>query len=500
MGSVFNSVQDGDLTHVEFWTTSNNAGYELYVYDGSFGTQLAYQAGTCNELGYYSIPLSVPVPLTNGQQFSVAVKMTTPGYNRPLPIEYQLAGVVDPPIQIGASFERHLDSDPWTDAGLTWGENVCLRARVTTGASPTPTPTPTTIPTPTPTPTLTPTPIPTPTPNPSPTPTPTPTPTLTPFPCSYIGYAFVDNMVVPTGTGVRILDGSTILGTTTTGLLGLDNNRFYLPNILAGIGTEVNFQVWYEALGEWLPADETAIHKEFSQVEVDLHAWSNVPPIPTPTPMPIPTPTASVAIECVSAPVGGPTDVDITITTSDPDGIGSATITLAVDTSVVEVIDVAGGDLGTVYWNTVGSTTTMAAATGGSPGPAGTFTFATVTLSAVEGSGECSDLDIGVTSMYDATLGEPQPVSPDPIADCTFCIVRRLEGDIHPLGNGNDVIDSADFQLVAQGLVEAILLVGNAFLAADVNDSGTLDSADMQLIAQYLVGSITAFPGGMYIP
>jgi len=77
MGNVFDSGQDGDLTHVEFWTTSNNAGYELHVYDGSFGTQLAYQTGTCDELGYYSILLSIPVPLTNGQQFSVAVEMTT---------------------------------------------------------------------------------------------------------------------------------------------------------------------------------------------------------------------------------------------------------------------------------------------------------------------------------------------------------------------------------------------------------------------------------------
>jgi len=75
-----------------------------------------------------------------------------------------------------------------------------------------------------------------------------------------------------------------------------------------------------------------------------------------------------------------------------------------------------------------------------------------------------------------------------------------LEGDVHPLGSGNYAIDSADFQLVAQGLVGTITLTGNDFLAADVNDSGTLDSADLQLVAQYLVGTITAFPGGTYIP
>jgi C1A family cysteine protease len=155
MGSVFNSGQDGDLTHVEFWTTSNNAEYELYVYDGSFGTQLAYQAGTCDELGYYSIPLNTPVPLANGQQFSVAVEITTPGYYFPLPAEGCLedGGVVlaDPPIQTGVSFYSE-DGRSWDDLG-PYGFNACLRARVTTSAGPTPTPTPTPTPGPTPTPT-----------------------------------------------------------------------------------------------------------------------------------------------------------------------------------------------------------------------------------------------------------------------------------------------------------------------------------------------------------
>ncbi|MCK5654552.1 MAG: hypothetical protein KAH98_05385, partial [Dehalococcoidia bacterium] len=142
MASVFTSQQSGDLTHVELWTTADNAQYEIYVYDGSFGSQLAYQAGTCDELGYYSIPLSSSVSLTNGQQFTVAVKMTTPGNNYPLPIELQLPGLVEPPIQSGVCFVRNFDYDPWEDVA-PYGYNVCLRARVTTGVPPTPTPTPT---------------------------------------------------------------------------------------------------------------------------------------------------------------------------------------------------------------------------------------------------------------------------------------------------------------------------------------------------------------------
>jgi len=209
-------------------------------------------------------------------------------------------------------------------------------------------------------------------------------------------------------------------------------------------------------------------------------------------------PITWVAIDCASVPEGGTADVDIIINTQDPDGIGSATITLTGDPSVVSVGDVTAGDLGAVTWDTVGSTTTIVSWTGGSPGPTGTVTFCTVTLHAeIPGS---SALDIEVTSLYDGTAGNPQPITPSPVTDCIFSIDGRLEGDVYPLGAADGVIDSADFQLIAQHIVGTITLVEPDFLAADVNDSGTVDSADLQLMAQYLIGTIDGFPGGDYIP
>ena len=135
MASVFTSGQDGNLTHVDFWTTSNNAAYEIYVYDDFFDSQLASKTGSCAEFGYYSIPLTTPVSVTNGQQFTVAVKMTTPGYDYPLPVEYQIADYCEPPIQTGVCFIRHLDTHLWDDAAGD-GVNVCLRAKVTTEPAP----------------------------------------------------------------------------------------------------------------------------------------------------------------------------------------------------------------------------------------------------------------------------------------------------------------------------------------------------------------------------
>jgi C1A family cysteine protease len=134
MANIFTSTQDGSLTHVDFWTTSNDALYDIYVYlDGDISDglqdQVASQTVTCQELGYYSIPLTSPVSLTSGQPFTIAVNMTTPGYNFPIPLEGVIGGFVEPPIQIGVSYARHGDTDAWDDLGAQ-GFNVCLRARV----------------------------------------------------------------------------------------------------------------------------------------------------------------------------------------------------------------------------------------------------------------------------------------------------------------------------------------------------------------------------------
>ena len=139
MASIFASNQDGNLTHVDFWTTSNNVQYEIYVYlDGNISDGLqnlaSSQAGTCQEFGYYSIPLILPVSLVSGQSFTIAVKMTTPGYKYPVSVENKVvqggSTRVAPPIQRGKSFLRHGDGEPWIDAA-TQGCNACLRGRVT---------------------------------------------------------------------------------------------------------------------------------------------------------------------------------------------------------------------------------------------------------------------------------------------------------------------------------------------------------------------------------
>jgi len=131
MASVYTSQIVGQLKQVEFWVPSPNAIYQLYIYDGNSGSNLlAQESGTLQEMGYYSIPipLSTPVNLSQGQAFTVMVKLDTPGYKYPIPIEH-VDSFAQPPIQRGVTFTRNNDGDGWWDTSIN-GWNVCLRALV----------------------------------------------------------------------------------------------------------------------------------------------------------------------------------------------------------------------------------------------------------------------------------------------------------------------------------------------------------------------------------
>jgi len=139
MANKFTASAAGSLTHVDFYTGGVSTLYDIRVYKSgdinSLGTLKSQKTGTCgNAPGYYSIPLSTPVALSNGQDFIVVAHMTTPGYNMPIPIEVAYTGC-SPAIQTGRSYEKHSEGNAWTDAGATYYENVCLRARVTSGGT-----------------------------------------------------------------------------------------------------------------------------------------------------------------------------------------------------------------------------------------------------------------------------------------------------------------------------------------------------------------------------
>jgi C1A family cysteine protease len=143
MANVFLSKQPQEtLEAVSFYTTSPGASYEIYIYtnltnanDPDSGTLSSSVKGREDFAGYHTVRLPDPVYLESGASFSVAVRMTTPGYAYPIPIETPVSG-----YSSEASIEREVsfvssDGSSWLDAADD-NANVCVRAFTSNGRLP----------------------------------------------------------------------------------------------------------------------------------------------------------------------------------------------------------------------------------------------------------------------------------------------------------------------------------------------------------------------------
>ncbi len=139
--NIFTASPDKNLTGIAFYAASPNSPYEVYIYtnvtsDPMSGSLAGTETGTIAVPGYNTVSIDPPIPLIAGQKFSVVVKLTTPGYNYPAPIEDRITGysskaTADP----GQSFLNISGSSgSWIDiTTISWCPecNVCLKAFAT---------------------------------------------------------------------------------------------------------------------------------------------------------------------------------------------------------------------------------------------------------------------------------------------------------------------------------------------------------------------------------
>jgi C1A family cysteine protease len=136
--NIFTASAKGSIKAVSFFAASNTNVYEIYVYTGVAANQPRSGVlkktvkGTMKFPGYATIPLGSLVPVNSGQKFSIVVKMTTQGYNYPIPIEYRDSDSTSKASsKAGQSFFSSNGSS-WTDCYKKWGSsfqvNVCLKA------------------------------------------------------------------------------------------------------------------------------------------------------------------------------------------------------------------------------------------------------------------------------------------------------------------------------------------------------------------------------------
>jgi hypothetical protein len=135
--NIFTAKGQDELLAVSFYTAALNSTYRLYIYKNVVssprsGKLMTTQTDILPLAGYHTVPLDVPVALNKGQRFSVVIKLTTPGYLYPIPIEqyippYNMSARSDP----GQSYVSQ-DGLKWKDlTKVPWAPpepNVCLKA------------------------------------------------------------------------------------------------------------------------------------------------------------------------------------------------------------------------------------------------------------------------------------------------------------------------------------------------------------------------------------
>ncbi|WP_044565081.1 MG2 domain-containing protein [Anaerococcus provencensis] len=132
--NVFGPVaEDTYLTNVGLWTSANNAEYEIYVntnIDNNAGLsdKTSIREGKMEFAGYEKVKVEDTF-IPKGSKFAVIVRMKTPGYKYPIPIERPIKGFSSKvTAEPGQSFVSK-EGEKWTDlTDQIPNANVSLKA------------------------------------------------------------------------------------------------------------------------------------------------------------------------------------------------------------------------------------------------------------------------------------------------------------------------------------------------------------------------------------
>jgi hypothetical protein len=133
--NVFTANSSESISAVSWYSASPNSLYEVYVYtDPTSGPinpngYVSSTIGAMATAGYHTLKLSQLLPVTVGQKFSVVVRLKTPAYTYPIPIEMPYSGYsTAATASAGQSYFSALGSS-WSDVTTYYvNTNVCLKA------------------------------------------------------------------------------------------------------------------------------------------------------------------------------------------------------------------------------------------------------------------------------------------------------------------------------------------------------------------------------------
>ena len=134
LANVFTAVGTEQLRAIGFYTPAANSSYQIYVYRNPSsppigGSPVGSVTGTVAYAGYHTVGLASPASLSAGQQFSVVIKLTTPGYNYPICTEVAIPGYSSGATAAAGQSYISYNGTAWQDV-TTWDStgNVCIKA------------------------------------------------------------------------------------------------------------------------------------------------------------------------------------------------------------------------------------------------------------------------------------------------------------------------------------------------------------------------------------
>ena len=127
--NVFTARRSESIAAVGFFTHMPNTTYTVYA-GASLQALQAKGSGTISTPGFHTVKLSSPHAVTGGTKFVVALRLTAPGNDYPLAVEYAVTDYSSSATALpGQSFISSSGSG-WSDLSTTWDStaNVCLKA------------------------------------------------------------------------------------------------------------------------------------------------------------------------------------------------------------------------------------------------------------------------------------------------------------------------------------------------------------------------------------
>jgi hypothetical protein len=133
--NVFTAGSNRQLMRVSTFATAAQTTWELFVYDNvgpapDSGVLVGSSSGVFRDSGYHTIDVGwMKYFLSPGRKFSVVFRVTTPGFNYPVPIENRVEGYSSgAKAGPGESFVS-FGGRSWTDITKVYANtNVCIRA------------------------------------------------------------------------------------------------------------------------------------------------------------------------------------------------------------------------------------------------------------------------------------------------------------------------------------------------------------------------------------